>query len=277
MRESGRRHDEARERRRSEQGVAERPALGEPRRDEAREHRDHPGEREGEADGDPAELVLLAEDVEHERLDPLLAEVGDEHEDEEPAEHLAVPDERETFAELSRDVRRRDRRGRPVDVVDRRHQKEDDDRRNERERGDVHGVRCPEGSDREATDGRSEDARGPVDAEIRGVRAGELIRLDESGHDAEVGGHAPGDLDRAEKESDHVEQVEREHAHGDRDRDRERQRDAQQIAADEEATLVRPVDEDSGDPTEEDVGKRLHEAQRGRRGDRVGQVKDEDR
>src|SRR6266581_2502183 len=49
------------------------------RRDEAREDGDRAGERKREADGDLVEAVLFAEDVEHERLDALLAKVRDEH------------------------------------------------------------------------------------------------------------------------------------------------------------------------------------------------------
>ena len=182
---------------------------------------------------------------------------------------MVLEDEAEAVGHLDRDVPRRDRGGRAVHVVDRRHEKEHEERRHERERRDVHRVRRAECRDRKAADRRPEDARGSVDPEVRGVRAGELARLDECGDHAEVRGHSPGNLDCPEQEADEVQKVEAEYAGRDRDRDRERQRNAQRVARDEELPLIRAIDEYAEKAAEEYIRERLNETERCGCGDRM--------
>ena len=164
-----------------------------------------------------------------------------------------------------------------MQVVDRRHQDKHEERGHERERCDVHRVGRTERRDRKATDRGPEDARGPVDPEVGGVRARELVGLDERGDHAEVRRHAPRDLDGPEQEADEVQEVQAEHAGRDRDRDGERERDTQSIAGDEELPLVRAIDENAEDPTEEHIGERLDETQRGGGRDRMSEVENEER
>ncbi len=162
-------------------------------------------------------------------------------------------------------------------VVDRRHEKEYEERRHEGERRDVHRVGRTERRDRKPADRRAEDARGPVDPEVSGVRAGELVGSDESRNHAEVRCHTPRDLDRTEEEADEVQEVEAEQARRDRYRDGERERHAQGVAGDEELSLVRAVDENAKKAAKEHIGKRLDETKRGRGRDRMGEIQDEER
>src|SRR2546428_7073146 len=84
-RERREREDDAGGGHRPEDRVAERAAVRDAWRDERGEDRDRAGDRERDADRNLAQVVLLAEDVEDERLDAHPAEVRDEHEDGEPA------------------------------------------------------------------------------------------------------------------------------------------------------------------------------------------------
>ena len=164
-----------------------------------------------------------------------------------------------------------------MQVVDRRHEEEDEERRHEGERCDVHRVCGAERRDRKAPDRGPEDARGPVDPEVGRVGARQLVRLDERRDHAEVRRHAPRDLDRPEKETDEVQEVEAEDADRDRDRDGERERDTERVAGDEKFSLIRAIDQNAEDAAEEDIWQRLHQTERGGRGDGVSQVKDEER
>ena len=82
------------------------------------------------------------------------------------------------------------------------------------------------------------------------------------GTNAEVRGHGPHDLDRAEEESDHVDELHREESERGRERDHERERDARGVAGDQQQSLVGAVDERSGGCAEEDVGHALNDAER---------------
>ena len=117
----------------AEKRVSQRPSSRQPRCDDAREHGDGAGEREGQPDADLVEAVLFAEDVEKQRLDALLTEVRDEHQYEQPSEDPVLKNEPEALAHLRRDHPQGDLRSRSVQVVDRRHQEEHEKRGNERE------------------------------------------------------------------------------------------------------------------------------------------------
>ena len=116
----------------AEQRVSERPSPRQPRCDDACEHGDGAGEREGQPDADLVEAVLFAEDVEEEGLDALLTEVRDEHQHEQPSQDPVLEHEPEAVGHLRCDHPRGDLRRRTVQVVDRRHQEEHEERGNER-------------------------------------------------------------------------------------------------------------------------------------------------
>ena len=170
-----------------------------------------------------------------------------------------------------------------VDVVERRHAQEDGERRHVEQRGQPERVRgSVRAAERERADGESaeawaDDAGHAVGGEVRRVRRGELVGLDERGDDTEVRRDPPDHLERAEDERDAVEEAEGEEAEVDGDRDEGRPDHAEDRGDAQEAPLLGPIDEGSGERAEEHVGDRLDDAKDRRRADVVRQVQDEER
>jgi hypothetical protein len=222
-------------------------------------------------------VLLFAQYIKDEGPEADASEVCDGHRDQQPAQDLQAPHEREPVADLVDDVAHREwRHLSRGDLEDRWHPIEEGKGREEGERRDPHRAHVPDGGDGEPSERRPDDARRPVRREEDRVGVRQLVLFHQRGHDAEVRGHAPQDLDRAEQEADDVQELDGEHAADGGERDRNGQGDPRDVAGDEEPALVHSVDEGSGGRAKEDVRERLDDAQDRGGGDRVGQVEDQE-